>query len=168
MNNKAILLTHVALNAASVLSFTPIGWLFTFALNDYKVGQFVLCLFLSLVNFWFVKNVSGRLLVRMRWWLESECTFNGGLASDIGSKRWIVEVSDETTPDAYTEKVFWWSLYLQPGAWTVFVIYAVVLKFSFFWTLCASLSLGLGMLNLIGYGKCDRSKERRRAVGLSI
>lgn len=49
---------------------------------------FILVMLLLAADFWNVKNVSGRLLVGLRWWNE---------ASDSGESIWVFETADVST-----------------------------------------------------------------------
>lgn len=51
----------------------------------YSVMIFILVVLLLAADFWNVKNVSGRLLVGLRWWNES---------SADGSSIWVFETAD--------------------------------------------------------------------------
>ncbi len=54
------------------------GWLFT----SNFILSFVVIILLLAFDFWTVKNVSGRLLVGLRWWNEIK---------EDGSNEWIFE-----------------------------------------------------------------------------
>ena len=49
------------------------------------VNQFVVCVLLLAFDFWTVKNVSGRLMVGLRWWSEVQ---------DDGSQHWRFEAQE--------------------------------------------------------------------------
>lgn len=53
--------------------------------TDNFVLIFVLCVLLLVFDFWTVKNVSGRLLVGLRWWSENK---------EDGSTTWLFESRD--------------------------------------------------------------------------
>ena len=40
------------------------------------------------MDFWTVKNVTGRLLVNLRWWSEID---------DLGQEKWVFESNDDPT-----------------------------------------------------------------------
>lgn len=77
---------------------------------------FVFCVILSAFDFWTVKNVTGRLLVGLRWWNE---------VKEDGENVWIFE----SQPDGFrvhpTDKlVFWAGLYLNPLVGSASVVFS--------------------------------------------
>lgn len=52
-------------------------------------------------DFWTVKNVSGRLLVGLRWWNEIK---------DDGSNEWVFESKENRTVNATDSRMFWFIL----------------------------------------------------------
>merc|ERR1719476_1169723 len=82
------------------------------------VGSYVLTFILTVVmcafDFWTVKNVTGRLLVGMRWWNSIQ---------DDGTSQWFYEsVTDETTIDPKDRTIFWSTLYIWPAFWAVVLV----------------------------------------------
>jgi len=58
-----------------------------------------LVIVLSAFDFWTVKNVTGRLLVGLRWWSEPRVD---------GNDVWVFECkTNEKLNNAFNEKVFW-------------------------------------------------------------
>jgi hypothetical protein len=70
-------LFHCLFKAAALLIY-----LFGGLITDTFVITFVLVVVFVSIDFWIVKNVSGRLLVGMRWWNEIK---------EDGSSEWIFE-----------------------------------------------------------------------------
>ncbi len=68
---------HVLFRSLAILSYL----LFT-VFSDSFVLAFVCCVVLSALDFWTVKNVTGRLLVGLRWWND---------VKEDGSTVWIFE-----------------------------------------------------------------------------
>lgn len=50
----------------------------------------------ALLDFWTIKNVSGRYMLGMRWWIEID---------SAGEQRWVFECKLNTS--MYQEKLFW-------------------------------------------------------------
>lgn len=67
---------------AAALAFYILSALFV----DNFVIIFVVTVFLSALDFWVVKNVSGRILVGLRWWNE---------INDLGESIWRFECLDQ-------------------------------------------------------------------------
>jgi hypothetical protein len=79
---------------------------------------FILVILFLAADFWNVKNVSGRLLVGLRWWNES---------STEGESIWVFETAD---PQRYINpidsKVFWTTLYVTPAFWVGLGLLAIL------------------------------------------
>ncbi|RLO06329.1 hypothetical protein DYB28_001823, partial [Aphanomyces astaci] len=92
-------------------------------------------------------NVSGRLLVGLRWWNR---------INEDGSNEWVFEsLEDMSEIDPLDAKIFWTALYGAPGVWTLFLLVAV-LKFNVEWALIAIVALTLSGANVVGYTKCSK------------
>ena len=84
---------------------------------------------LSSIDFWVVKNIVGRKLVKMRWWF---------IIDNDGNERWYYE-SKECNHLFQDKMVFWGTLYLTPAVWLLFsvmnaitfAIFKVKVPFSF-------------------------------------
>lgn len=98
-------------------------------------------------DFWNVKNISGRLLVGLRWWNETD---------DKGDSIWVFETSDS---DRYINpidsKVFWILLYVAPAFWIALAVLAV-LKFEFLSLILVIIAIALTMTNALAFTKCDK------------
>ncbi|RHY99282.1 hypothetical protein DYB37_006805 [Aphanomyces astaci] len=130
---------------------------------------FVICVLLLAFDFWTVKvritspspslelihekNVSGRLLVGLRWWNR---------INEDGSNEWVFEsLEDMSEIDPLDAKIFWTSLYGAPGVWTLFLLVAV-LKFNVEWALIAIVALTLSGANVVGYTKCSKGNAKSK------
>jgi hypothetical protein len=118
---------------------------------DY-VTCFISVTLLLAADFWAVKNVTGRLLVGLRWWNRMR---------EDGQNEWIFE-SSPTHADvpALDRRVFWWSLYLAPSLFSLFFV-AAFLSLSWDWALVAAMAAGLTGANLIGYIRCSSDAQKR-------
>ncbi|PRT56584.1 Golgi apparatus membrane protein TVP23 [Wickerhamiella sorbophila] len=108
---------------------------------------FILVAILLALDFWTVKNVSGRLMVGLRWWNET---------SEDGTSTWVYETA---SPDRYINpidsKCFWLLMYAVPGAWAVLGLVAV-LKFELIWLLGVIYALVLMGTNTLAYNRSDK------------
>ena len=77
-------LKEVAILFASMLSFMMLN-----AIIGDEIITFVIVVLFAAVDFWTVKNITGRLLVNLRWTTEID---------DFGNEKWIYE-SDESTKE---------------------------------------------------------------------
>ncbi|XP_057962627.1 Golgi apparatus membrane protein-like protein ECHIDNA isoform X1 [Malania oleifera] len=99
--NPKTCLFHVLFKAGA-LAFYILSALFF----DSFVIIFVVTVLLAALDFWVVKNVSGRILVGLRWWNE---------VNDLGESVWKFECLDQESLSRMNKKdswLFWWTLYL--------------------------------------------------------
>lgn len=136
------LLCYLFFRVAPLLIYL-FGLLFT---SNY-ILFFITIILLLAADFWNVKNVSGRLLVGLRWWNEN---------NELGQTIWVFENAD---PDRYINPidsyVFWLFSYLTPALWIIFGILAL-LKFQFVSLILVVIAITLTMTNTIAYTKCDK------------
>lgn len=115
--------------------------------------HFIILILLISADFWNLKNISGRLLVGLRWWNETNPI--EGRPGEFENV-WVFETAD---PNRYINpidsKVFWLLLYGQPIAWAVFGILSL-LKFQFLYLLLIGISLSLSLTNALAFTKCDK------------
>lgn len=147
---------HFIFKVAAVVYYILCGWIpgTTFVTN------FVVIVILLAMDFWTVKNVTGRLLVGMRWWNE---------ANETGSA-WRFEQAAEGTRVIHgAEKWwFWISQLANVGAWVFFAIFALF-RLKFEYLLVDIIGIILGMSNLVGYFKCSReAKQQLQSMGASM
>jgi hypothetical protein len=92
-----------------------------------------------------VKNVSGRLLVGLRWWNN---------VSEDGSNEWMFESLDDMSKiGAMDSRIFWSALYSTPAIWVVF-FFVSFLKFQLEWSVMCVVAIALSWANIYGYTKC--------------
>ena len=82
------------------------GWIHV----DY-VTPFVASVLLLAFDFWTVKNVTGRLLVGLRWWVH--------VSPEDGSNQWVFESNAGVQVPTLDYRIFWWALYGAPLTWCV-------------------------------------------------
>ena len=106
------------------------------------VTNFVVAIVLLALDFWTVKNVTGRLLVGLRWWNE---------ANDEGSA-WRFEALPEGSRviNAREKKLFWAGLVANPVVWGVFTLTALF-GFHGGYLVLTTIAIIMGSSNLIGY-----------------
>ena len=131
-------LWHMVFKAAAIVSYFFFG-IFGFA----EVMVFISVILLSAVDFWVVKNITGRLLVGLRWWSQ---------VKEDGTEQWFFESLDEKKNTGVDSFIFWATLYITPVVWAILAI-AGILSFKLYnVTLCVSVML-LSGTNLYGYIK---------------
>jgi hypothetical protein len=146
--HKTAQLFHILFKALAVGAYL-FGNLFT---GGGFVIVFVICVLLLAADFWTTKNVSGRLLVGLRWWNE---------VKEDGSSVWVFESKPSNRlvhpADA---KIFWTALYVAPLVWILFALGAVF-SFNFEWLLVVLVALLLSGANSIGYWRCERDAKKK-------
>ena len=112
--------------------------------GDNFILIFVACILLLAFDFWTVKNITGRLLVGLRWWNEIK---------DDGSNVWIYESKPNALKISNKDSsLFWWTLYLFPVIWFFLAIIAIA-TFELQWLVVDLVAITLNSANLIGYWK---------------
>jgi len=130
-------------------------YILPFVHQNYVIS-FVIITMLLAFDFWTVKNISGRLLVGLRWWNE---------INEDGTNSWLFESKDNRVVNK-TSRVFWGALYIAPAVWLVFAIVSL-LSFSFKWLLVDVVALAFNIANLIGYYKCENDAKQKSGGFLS-
>lgn len=147
-NNPKVLMFHFLFRTLAIIIYLFCGW-FT---SSYVLIFVILVLLLSF-DFWTVKNVSGRILVGLRWWNQ--------IRPD-GSSSWMFESKRDSTssinPTDY--RLFWWSLYGYAAFWLLLSFFALI-QLSIKWLIVTILASILNMANVIGYTRCDKDAKRR-------
>ncbi|WRX08915.1 Golgi apparatus membrane protein TVP23-like - like 1 [Theobroma cacao] len=133
-------LSDSPLSTASALAFYLLSALFT----DSFVIIFVITVVLAALDFWVVKNVSGRILVGLRWWNEINDQGESSLARINKKDSWL----------------FWWTLYLNAAAWIIFAILSL-LRFQADYLLVVGVCLSLGIANIIGFTKYRKDARKK-------
>lgn len=120
------------------------------------IFTFVICIVLLAFDFWTVKNVSGRLLVGLRWW---------SYVKEDGSNEWIFEsLEDMAEISNVDSRMFWGGLYISPLCWA-FLLVVGVLRLQFEYLPIVIAALVLSFANIIGYIKCSSSaKEKMKSM----
>lgn len=118
--------------------------------SSYQVHQMVIIS--SAFDFWTVKNVTGRLLVGLRWWSEH---------MPDGQDKWVFECKvQEQTLNPKHEYWFWGMQVASTMVWlTLFVINALAIDIPD----CTTVLFGLiaSGTNLWAYYKCSRIQKQR-------
>mmetsp|Transcript_48459 Transcript_48459/g.55750 ORF Transcript_48459/g.55750 Transcript_48459/m.55750 type:complete len:213 (+) Transcript_48459:57-695(+) len=119
---------------------------------DNTIIAFVFVTLLNAFDFWTVKNVTGRLLVGLRWWSHIQ---------EDGSEIWYFESFDEKIKNNSTDStVFWGALYLTPLLWFGLLIIAF-LKFNYIWLVVCLIALVLSCSNVIGFYRCSKDHKKK-------
>jgi len=137
-----VTLCHVGFRSAAILTYLLCGWF-----SDSFITNFVIVVLLLSIDFWTVKNITGRLMVGLRWW---------NYIDDAGVSHWVFEsrkgeLQNRINPSE--SRIFWIALIAGPVLWSLFFLIAL-LSFKFKWLLLVTIAEALNGANLYGYVKC--------------
>lgn len=132
---------HIFFKAASVVVYLLL-WIAT---RNFVVN-FVICVLLLAFDFWTVKNISGRIMVGLRWWNE---------VHEDGTNVWKFESREnrQSTVAPVDSMVFWGALFGFPLLW-LFLTFTAIFFGNFEWLLIVVVALVLGLTNVFGYVRC--------------
>ncbi|XP_038048683.1 Golgi apparatus membrane protein TVP23 homolog B-like [Patiria miniata] len=131
-----------------------VSYLFCNFYSSSFIVDFVVILFFVSLDFWTVKNVTGRLLVGLRWWNHID---------EDGTSHWVYESrkgSKKNTETATESRLFWLGLVICPILWVIFV-FANLFSFRFAWMVVSLVALVLSVANLFGYVRCKVSSRKQ-------
>jgi hypothetical protein len=121
-NHPTALMFHVGFKLAALIVYM-FGALFSKSF----VVSFVMVVLLLAFDFWTVKNVSGRLLVGLRWWNE---------VREDGTNEWRFESREDTSRISDLDsRGFWLTLWVMPLIWGIFTV-STFFSFNYGWMLC--------------------------------
>ncbi|XP_029015712.1 Golgi apparatus membrane protein TVP23 homolog B [Betta splendens] len=122
-----------------------------YLLSDIISSRFIVCMVTIILllscDFWTVKNVSGRLLVGLRWWNQVD---------EDGKSHWVFEsrkTNNPSTTSSAESQIFWLGLILCPIFWVIFV-FSTIVSFKITWLVVVIMGLVLQWANLYGYVRC--------------
>lgn len=135
---------HVCFKIAAVVLFL-FGSLFA-----NSVIVFIITILLLAFDFWTTKNITGRLLVSLRWWSE---------VSEDGTSHWVFEASPEADDrvNAYDRWFFWIVLGVNALVWVLLSLFNVMSISRLPITITGVV---LACVNVLGYAKCRRERTR--------
>lgn len=138
---------HLAFRTAAVLVYLLCRFF-----TDSFISSFVCILILLSMDFWTVKNITGRLLVGLRWW---------NYVDDAGKSHWVFESRKEGDQQLETSEtsVFWMGLIAAPVLWTLF-LFISLFSWKFQWLMITLIAVCLNGANLYGYVRCRLGKTR--------
>jgi len=145
-NNPGIVFFTLFFKALAMVSFLFLG-----IFNISEALIFIFVVILNSLDFWFVKNISGRILVGLRWWNE---------VKEDGTEEWKFESSHEVKAKSIDTTIFWVSLYVAPIFWGIFFVLELI-GLKLMWTLACLIGFILTGSNTFGYYKCSGDQEKK-------
>jgi len=138
LKHPVVTLFHLLFRTAALLTY-----LLGSMLGLGFITCFIIVMLLLSADFWTVKNITGRLMVGLRWWNHVD---------DEGVSRWVYE-SRKSRVHPAEARVFWAALYTFPAIWAVLIVVAIF-RFSFAWLVLPVLGVLLNGANVYGYLRC--------------
>ncbi|KAK2185282.1 hypothetical protein NP493_241g06128 [Ridgeia piscesae] len=130
---------HLCFRVLAILAYWLCGWFS----NSYIV-IFVIVVFLLSMDFWTVKNVTGRLLVGLRWWNQVD---------EDGTSKWIFENRKVASGSVIESQIFWLSQVVTIILWVVFLL-GSLLMWNLTWIMVTGVGITMNASNLYGYIRC--------------
>jgi hypothetical protein len=130
------------------------GWFASDSNGGFSDATFIvvtiICMLLLAADFWVVKNITGRLLVGLRWWnkVEGDTT------------KWVFESAEDREANAFDSSVFWTVLYATPLIWSG-LLFVGILKFNLGWIIIVVMAFTTSSANVYGYYKCSTDQKAR-------
>lgn len=142
-----VVLFHLIFRTSAILVYMFFSWF----ISSFVVN-FVVIVVLLAMDFWTVKNVSGRLLAGLRWW---------NYIDEDGNSHWVYEASKKTNKYSATEiRLFWMTLIIYPVIWCAF-LFVTLFRLEFAWFMVVLVSLILNGANLFGYVRCKIGNKQK-------
>ncbi|VDM40684.1 unnamed protein product [Toxocara canis] len=169
--HPSIVLSHVGFRAAAIFFYV-----FAYFFTDSFIIQFLIILTFLSIDFWTVKNITGRLLVGLRWWNFVDAEGNNHWRFESAKHRSVclpaclltfgVALQDTSRFDPLERRVFWGGLVVGPFLWAVLAAIAfLTLKWE--WMIVAAMGLIMNGANLYGYLRCKWSSTQELTNYLS-
>lgn len=122
-----------------------------YLLCDIWGSSFIACMVTIILllscDFWTVKNITGRLMVGLRWWNQVD---------DNGENHWVFESRKGTGKQqsgASESRIFWLGLVVCPVLWVIF-FFSTLFSFKVKWLAVVIMGVVLQGANLYGYVRC--------------
>ncbi|XP_063077843.1 Golgi apparatus membrane protein TVP23 homolog B [Engraulis encrasicolus] len=115
-------------------------------LSSSFIAPMVTIILLLCCDFWTVKNISGRLMVGLRWWNQVD---------DDGKSHWVFESRKGTGKQASDSeaRIFWLGLITCPIIWVIFA-FSSLFSFKIKWLAVVIMGVVLQGANMYGYVRC--------------
>ncbi|KAL8565088.1 hypothetical protein ACOMHN_005291 [Nucella lapillus] len=140
---------HILFRAAALLSYVMCEFFSSSFITNFIILVLLLCM-----DFWTVKNISGRLLVGLRWW---------NYVDEEGQSHWVYE-SRKGTPgskkiSAVESRIFWFSMVVCQILWVVFC-FVSLFGLNFKWLMVAVVGFLMTGANFYGYVRCKMGSKK--------
>ncbi|KAM6951676.1 Golgi apparatus membrane protein TVP23 homolog B [Aplochiton taeniatus] len=129
--------------------FFRVSAILVYLLCELLSSSFIACMVTIILllscDFWTVKNITGRLMVGLRWWNQVD---------DDGQSHWLFESRKGKHPASDSEStIFWLGLIVCPIIWVIFA-FSSLFSFRIKWLAVVIMGVVLQGANLYGYIRC--------------
>ncbi|XP_047485383.1 Golgi apparatus membrane protein TVP23 homolog B-like isoform X2 [Penaeus chinensis] len=143
LKHPVVTLFHLIFRVSALVVYLFCGWY-----GSGFIGAFVTIVLLVSMDFWTVKNITGRLMVGLRWW---------NYIDEEGKSHWVFEARKGRVSPVEV-RVFWATLVAFPVLWSILFLIAIFsLKFK--WAVIVLIALTLSGSNMYGYVRCKLGKS---------
>lgn len=143
LRHPMITLFHLLFRILALFVYELCGWF-----SNGFIGSFIVIVILLSMDFWTIKNITGRLMVGLRWW---------NYIDDEGQSHWVFEARKGRVSQTEV-RVFWASLVAFPVIWSILFLIALF-SFNLKWAMVVLIALTLSGSNLYGYVRCKLGKS---------
>lgn len=144
--HKPAVIFHLGFRTAAILTY-----LFCGLFGASFILSFLCIVIMCSLDFWVVKNISGRQLVGLRWW---------NYVDDNGKNKWVFEARqspknnmDTVRNSAFESRVFWFSLIAFQVMWALLFL-GSVFTLNLHWLMAVAVASAMNAANLYGYIRC--------------
>uniref|UniRef100_A0A665UEX6 Golgi apparatus membrane protein TVP23 homolog n=1 Tax=Echeneis naucrates TaxID=173247 RepID=A0A665UEX6_ECHNA len=131
--------------------FFRVSAILVYLFSEITGTSFIACMVTIILllscDFWTVKNITGRLMVGLRWWNQVD---------DDGRSHWVFESRKDTGKQQGSDsesRIFWLGLIICPVLWAIFV-FSTLFSFNIKWLPVVIMGVVLQGANLYGYVRC--------------
>ena len=148
--NPQVALVTVSLKLLSLLFFLFFS---IFTSNDALI-MITVIIFIA-ADFWYTKNISGRILVGLRWWNNYDKETQGNI--------WKFESKNEIKESNVDRRTFWISLYGFAALWVILFVWESI-AFNFTWAFLCLISMVISGINVVGFFKCSKIQQKKAGL----
>ncbi|XP_066560541.1 Golgi apparatus membrane protein TVP23 homolog B [Amia ocellicauda] len=141
---------HLFFRISAILVYLLCG-----ILSSSFIACMVTIILLLSCDFWTVKNITGRLMVGLRWWNQVD---------DDGKSHWVFEsrkasAQGKKVASDSESRIFWLGLVICPIIWVIFA-FSSLISFEIKWLAVVTMGVVLQGANLYGYVRCKVGSRR--------
>ena len=146
---------QVALITVSIKLLAIIFFLFFNIFTSNEALVMIIVILLIAADFWYTKNISGRILVGLRWWNNYD--------TNTQENKWIFESKNEIKESNIDRKTFWFSLYGFAAIWLILFVWECIM-FNFTWAFLCLISFVICGTNVFGFFRCSKIQQQKAAI----